>query len=117
MKRVNIGFKCSLERQEQPVRAPMKSLHIPEEKHRQREVLSGHLIILLSPTSIGWTAVIYPELVQQTASLQLCGVLVGDAEVPASKDLVAEALEAIRILNQVPFESRGRPGRTASIRL
>lgn len=61
--------------------------------------------------------VIYPELIQQTASLQLRGVLVGDAEIPASKDLVAEALEAIRVLNQVPFESRGRPWRITPVRL
>lgn len=64
---------------------------------------------------MGW--IIYPELIQQTASLQLCGVLVGDAEIPASKDLVAKALEAIRILNQVTFESRGRPWRITSIRI
>lgn len=52
-----------------------------------------------------------PELIQQTASLQLCSVFIGDAEVPASKDLVAKALEAIRILDQVTFESRGGPSR------
>lgn len=56
-----------------------------------------------------WTAVIYPELIQQTASLQLCSILIGDAEIPAGKDLVAKALKAIRILDQVAFESRGRP--------
>lgn len=64
---------------------------------------------MLVPAAIGWTAVTYPELIQQAASLQLGGVLVGDAEVPAGKDLVAKALEAIGILNQVTFESRGRP--------
>lgn len=61
--------------------------------------------------------VIYPELIQQTASLQLRGVHVGDAEIPAGKDLVAKALEAIGILDQVPFESRGRPWRITSVRL
>lgn len=54
-------------------------------------------------------AVIYPQLVQQTAPLQLGGVLVGDAEIPPSKDLVAKALEPINVLNQVTFESRSRP--------
>lgn len=61
------------------------------------------------PVRIGRTAVIYLELIQQTASLQLCCVLVGDAEVPAGKDLVAKALKAICVLNQVAFESRRRP--------
>lgn len=60
---------------------------------------------------------IYPELIQQAASLQLCGVHVGDAEVPASEDLVAKALKAIRILNQVTLESRGRPWRITPVRL
>lgn len=67
------------------------------------------LFILVVLAAIGWTAVIYPELIQQTASLQFCGVHVGDAEIPAGKNLVAKALKAICILNQVTFESRGRP--------
>lgn len=62
------------------------------------------------------TAVIYLELIQQTAPLQLCSILVGDAEIPAGKDLVAKALKAIRILDQVAFESRGRPWRIPPIR-
>lgn len=53
-----------------------------------------------------WT---HPELVEQTASLQLCSILVGDAEVPAGKNLVAKALKAILILDQVSFEPCGRP--------
>lgn len=68
-----------------------------------------HLFILLVRAAIGLTAVIYLELIKQTASLQLRGVLVGDAEIPAGKDLVAKALKAICILNQVTFESQGRP--------
>ena len=51
----------------------------------------------------------HPELVEQTASLEPHCVLVGDAEVPAGKNLVAETLETILILNQVTFKSCGRP--------
>lgn len=50
-----------------------------------------------------------PKLTEQTAFLQLRSVLVSDAEVPASKDLVAKTLETVLILNQVAFESCGRP--------
>ena len=45
------------------------------------------------------------ELVQQTAPLQSGGVLIGDAEIPAREDLVAEALEAILILDEILLEA------------
>ena len=50
-----------------------------------------------------------PELIEQTASLQPHSILVGDAEVPAGKDLVAKTLKAILVLDQATFESCGRP--------
>lgn len=52
---------------------------------------------------------VHLELIEQTALLQLSRVLIGDAEIPASKDLIAETLKAVLILNQVPLKSCGRP--------
>lgn len=51
------------------------------------------------------------QLIEQSLFLQLCSILTGDAEIPASKDLVAKTLKAILILNQIMFEPGGRPSK------
>lgn len=57
----------------------------------------------------------HSELIPQAAVLQVRRTAVGDAEVPAGKDLVAIALEVLLTPDQVDFESFHRPGPKAQI--
>lgn len=52
----------------------------------------------------------HSELVPQAAVLQARHALVGDAEVPAGKDLVAVTLEVLLTPDQVDFEPLHGPG-------
>lgn len=45
------------------------------------------------------------ELIEQTAFLQHFRGLVGDAEIPTSKNFVAKTLKAILLLDQATFKS------------
>lgn len=60
-------------------------------------------------SSPGQPSSTHSELIPQTAVFQLGHAAVGDAEVPASEDLVTVTLEVLLTPDQVDFEPFHRP--------